>query len=81
MLNGILFLYDNAAPHKVFITQLKLADLKHLTYSSGLAPLDYYVSPDLKKHLKGKKFARNEKATLTAEWWFAQKQNNFLGQV
>jgi hypothetical protein len=56
-----LFLQDNAAPHKAAITHQKIADihfevLKHLAYSPELAPSDYYISPNLKKHLKGRKF-------------------------
>jgi histone-lysine N-methyltransferase SETMAR len=58
---GILFLQDNAAPHKAATVHRKLADLhfevlKHLTYSPNLAPSDYYLFPNLKKHLKGRKF-------------------------
>jgi histone-lysine N-methyltransferase SETMAR len=60
-LKGFLSLQGNAAPHKVAITHKKWADLhfkvlKHLTYSPDLAPLEYYLFPNLKKHLKGRKF-------------------------
>jgi hypothetical protein len=46
-LKGILF-QENAAPHKAAIMHQKLADLhfevlKHLAYSSDLAPSDYYL--------------------------------------
>jgi hypothetical protein len=49
---GILFLQDNAAPHKAAITHQKLADfhfevLKHPAYSPDLAPSDYYLFPNL----------------------------------
>jgi hypothetical protein len=44
---AILFLHDNAAPHKAAIKHQKLADLhfevlKHSVYSLVLVPLDYY---------------------------------------
>jgi hypothetical protein len=44
---GILFLQDNAGPHKATITHQKLWDLhievlKHPAYSPDLAPLDHY---------------------------------------
>jgi hypothetical protein len=44
--------------------------LKHLGCSPGLTPSDYYLFPNLKKHLKGRKFSRTEEATLAAEGWF-----------
>jgi hypothetical protein len=75
LLNGILFLQDNAAPHKVAITHQKLTDLhfevlKHTAYSPELATLDYWLSPNLKKHLKGREFSSIEEATLAADGWF-----------
>jgi hypothetical protein len=64
---AILFLQDKAA-----ITNQKLADLhfevlKHPAYSSDLAPLDYYLFSNLKKHLKDRKFSSIEEATLAAD--------------
>jgi hypothetical protein len=49
---GILFLQDNAAPHKAATTRQKLADLhfevlKHPPYLPGLAPSDYYLFRNL----------------------------------
>jgi hypothetical protein len=80
---GILFLQDNAA-HKVAITNQKLADLhfevlKHPTYSPDLDLSDYYPFPNLKKHLKGRKFSSTEEATSAADGWFtAQPKELFL---
>jgi hypothetical protein len=56
-----LFLQDNAAPNKAAIKQLKLADLhfevlKHPACPPDLALSDNYFLPNLKKHLKGRKF-------------------------
>jgi histone-lysine N-methyltransferase SETMAR len=77
---GILFLQDNAAPHKAAITHQKLADLhfeflKHPAYSPDLVPSDYYLFPNLKKHGKGRKFSSTEEAALAAEGWFAAQPN------
>jgi histone-lysine N-methyltransferase SETMAR len=74
-----LFLQDNAAPHKAAITHQKLADLhfevqKNPAYSPDLAPSDYFLLPNLKKHLKGRKFSSTEKATSAADEWFAARQ-------
>jgi hypothetical protein len=79
---GILFLQDNAAPHKA-ITHQKLAEhhfgiLKHLVYSSDFALSDYYLLPHLKKHLNGRKFSNIEEATLAADRWFAAQQKEFF---
>jgi hypothetical protein len=76
LLKGILFLQDKAAPYKGSITHHKLADLhfdvlKHPAYLPDLVPSDYCLFPNLKKHLKGRKFSNTEDATLTAEGWFA----------
>jgi hypothetical protein len=42
---GILFLEDNAAPHKADFTHQEV--LKHPAYSSDMAPSDYYLFPNL----------------------------------
>jgi hypothetical protein len=61
----------------------KLADLhfevlKYLAHSPDLAPSDYYLFPNLKKHLKGRKFSRIEEATSTADGWFAAHPKEFF---
>jgi hypothetical protein len=81
---GILFLQDSGAPHKSAITYQKLAELhfeflKHLAYSPDLAPSDYYLFSNLKKHFKGRKFSIIEEATLFADGWCAaQPKECFL---
>jgi hypothetical protein len=39
--------------------------------------LDYYLFPNLKKHLKGRKFLSTEEATLAVERWFAAQPKEF----
>jgi histone-lysine N-methyltransferase SETMAR len=73
---------DNAAPHKTAITHQKLADLhfeilKHPAYSPDLAPSDYYLFPNLKERLKGRKFSSTEEATLAADGRFVTKPKEF----
>jgi hypothetical protein len=82
LFEGILFLQDNAVPHKVAITHRKLTDLhfqvlKHL----DLAALDYYLLPNLKKRLKVRQFSSTKKATLAADRWIAAQPKEFLGWV
>jgi histone-lysine N-methyltransferase SETMAR len=55
---GILFLQDNASPHKEALAHQKLADLpsevlKHPAYSPDLASSDYCLFSTLKKHFNG----------------------------
>jgi hypothetical protein len=49
--------------------------LKH----PDLAPSDYYLFPNLKKYLKGRKFFSTEKPALAADGWLAaQPKELFL---
>jgi histone-lysine N-methyltransferase SETMAR len=78
-----LFLQDNAAPHKAAITHQKLADIhfevqKHPAYSPDLAPPDYYLFPNLKKHLKGRKCSSIEEVTSAADGWLAAQPKEFF---
>jgi hypothetical protein len=75
-----LFLQDHAGPHKATITHQKLADLhSEVLKHPDLAPLGYYLFPNLKIHLKGIKLSITEKATLAADRWFAaQPKKLFL---
>jgi histone-lysine N-methyltransferase SETMAR len=80
---GILFLQDNAAPHKAAIMRQKLAGLhfsvlKHSAYSPDLAPSNYYPFPNLKKQLKGRKFSSTEKSTLAVDGWSAAQPKEFV---
>jgi histone-lysine N-methyltransferase SETMAR len=82
-LKGILFLQGNAALHIAAIMHQKLADLhfevlKHPAYSPDLAPMDYYLFPNLKKHLMGRKFLSAEKAILAADGWPAAQSKEFF---
>jgi hypothetical protein len=40
--------------------------------------LDYNLFPNLKKHLKGRKFLCTEEAKLAAEEWFAAQPKEFF---
>jgi histone-lysine N-methyltransferase SETMAR len=78
----VLFLQDNASSHTTAITQQKLDDLhfevlKHTPYSPDLAPSDYHLFPNLKKHLKRTKFSAIEDATSLADEWIADQPSTF----
>lgn len=60
----ILYLHDNAPPHKAHKATTKLEQLGyelvlHPPYSPDLAPSDYYLFPNLKRMLQGKRFHSN----------------------
>jgi hypothetical protein len=42
-----------------------------------LALSDYYLFPNLKKHLKGRKFLSIEETTLAADGWFGAQPTSF----
>jgi hypothetical protein len=74
---GILFLQDNAAPHKTAIKRQKLADLhfevlKHRVYSRDLAPSDYYLFPNL--FIKPKTY----QPPLCSIHWLSYTVTNFV---
>jgi hypothetical protein len=60
----------NLVSHQKF-AYLHFEVLKLPVCSPDLVPSDYYLFPNLKKHLKGGKFSSTEEATLAADGWFA----------
>jgi hypothetical protein len=82
-LRNVIFLSNNSAPQRVVIVHQKLGDLhfevlKRPAYSPDLASLDYCHLPNLKKHLKERKFSSTEEVTLAADRWFAAPPNEFF---
>lgn len=61
----VILLHDNAPPHKSLVAQAAIrecgfAQLHHPPYSPDLAPSDYFLFPNTKKYLKGKRFESAE---------------------
>lgn len=80
---GILLLHDNAPAHKSNIVAAKLNTLgfqlvHHPPYSPDLAPSDYFLFPNLKKHLKGQRFEDISDVTQAAESWFEEQPKEFF---
>lgn len=72
-----LFHQDNAPSHKSIKTMAKLNDLgyellPHPPYSPDLAPSDYYLFPDLKRWLQGKRFYSNEEVEFETDSYFGR---------
>jgi len=80
---GVLFLHDNVPAHRALATQKKLAYLGfrlfyHPPYSPDLAPLDYHLSPGLKKQKKVRHFSSEAEVIAAAETWLDGQTSEFL---
>lgn len=79
---GVLFLQDNAPAHTAHHTLTKIDQigfelLNHSPYSPDLAPSDYHLFPQLKKHLKGTKFGSNEEVIAATEAFLEGQPSHF----
>ena len=73
--NKIFFLDDNVPFHISNIApakkhELGFESLTHRPYSPDLAPSDYYLSPNLKRWLCGRRFESNEQVECETEGYF-----------
>ena len=69
---GVLFHQDNALAHKSVIAMASLHDcffklLDHPPYSPDLAPSDYFLFPNMKKHLAGRHYKSDEEVIAAVE--------------
>jgi len=55
----------------VKVDQLRYELLPHPPYSPDLAPSDYYLFPNLKRWLQGKRFHSNDEIISETEAYFA----------
>lgn len=73
----VLFHQDNAPAHKSMKAMAKFNELgyellPHPPYSPDLAPCDFYLFPNLKRWLQGKKFYSNEEVEWETDAYFHQ---------
>ena len=78
----ILFHYDNVPPHTSNIAQAKkpqlgVESLPHLLHSLELVPSDYYLFPNLKRWLCGRRFESNEEVQWETEGYFGGFDKSF----
>jgi len=71
----VLYHHDNAPSHTSLKAMVKLDQLRfelvaHPPYSPDLAPSDYYLFPNLKRWLQGKRFTSNEEVIAETEAYF-----------
>ena len=82
MVNSILQ-HDNARPHtsrqtQDSLAQLKLTALPHPAYSPDLAPSDYFLFLQLKKHLKGNIYDSDEEVVAAVRQWWREQSPEFF---
>lgn len=73
--NKVLFHHDNAPCHTSFVVQAKLDELgfqmiSQPPYSPDLAPSDFFLFPNFKRFLSGKRFNSNEEVKQETEQYF-----------
>ena len=79
----LLLHHDNAPAHKSAQVLQKLHDLNfetvpHPPYSPDLAPSDYCLFGNLKKHLPGKNFSSDEGVMAEVELYFDSENSDFF---
>lgn len=80
---GVLLLHDNASSHKSKVAMAAIANcgfqvLEHPAYSPDLAPCDYYLFPNLKKHLRGKRFMDDSEVMSAVNEYFESCDNMYF---
>ena len=80
---GVLMLQDNAPSHtsRLAIATLQQCGfelLPHPPYSPDMAPSDYYLFPQLKEELRGKRFETDDDVMTAVEQWFYDQEKVFL---
>lgn len=79
----VLFHHDNAPTHSSGIVAAKLHELRyellpHLPYSPDLAPCDFFLFPNMKTWLAGKKFSSNEEVIANTEAYFEELEESYF---
>lgn len=83
----VLFHQDNARVHTCVSAMAKIHELRyellpHPPYSPDLAPCDYFLFPNLKKWLGGRRFAsNNEVIDATNDYFAGFEKSYFLGGI
>ena len=73
---GVLFHQDNAHAHKSVVA-MAVALNWLITLCIDLAPSDYFLFPNMKKHLAGKQYQTNDDVISAAEDFFEDQDESF----
>ena len=69
--------------HRVVRTALKecgFEELSHPPYSPDLAPSDFHLFPNLKKHLRGRRFSCDKDLKVETEQWLSDQNEGFFSE-
>ena len=78
---------DYTPPHRAGVTMATIEEcsfqlLEHPHYSPDLAPSHFFIFPEMKRQLKGRRFEdRNEICTVTEEWLLAQPPRFYFQEL
>lgn len=80
---GVLLLHDNAPVHSAHIATSAVNEcgfktINHPPYSPDLAPSDYFLFPNLKKDLRGKRFNDDEELKAAVMEHFDSKEEKYF---
>uniref|UniRef100_A0A914ELT1 Transposase n=1 Tax=Acrobeloides nanus TaxID=290746 RepID=A0A914ELT1_9BILA len=80
--DAVVYLYDNAKPHRSRQTQQKIQDmgwehLEHPPYSPDFSPSDFYLFRSLEHWLRGKKFRMIEEMRQSLTEFFDSKDREW----
>lgn len=81
----VLFHQNNARVHTCVLAMTKIHELgyellPHPPYSPDLAPCDYFLFPNLKKWLGGKKFGSNEEIISSTNAYFEGFKKSYFSE-
>ncbi|XP_022822885.1 histone-lysine N-methyltransferase SETMAR-like [Spodoptera litura] len=81
----VLFHQDNARVHTCAVSMGKIDELgyellPHPAYSPDLAPCDYFLFPNLKKWLGGKRFASNDEVISQTNAYFKDLDKTYFSE-
>lgn len=81
----ILFHHNNAPAHSSEVAAAKLMEIgfqlvSHPPYSPDLAPSDYYLFPDMKKWMAGRRFYSNEEVIAETNAYFAELDQSYYSE-
>ena len=79
---GVLLHQDNAPAHKSLVAMSAVHDcgfelIDHPPYSPDLAPSDFFLFANLKKHLAGKRYESDDDVISAVEDFFEGQEENF----
>ena len=80
-----MFHQDNAPFHTSGIAmantnELEFELLTHSPYSSGLVPVDYFLYPNMKKWVGGKRYANNKEVESAVDGYFEELDDSHYKQ-